>query len=281
MPCTRGCAAPPMRASCPIPVQPAPLDYRIAHTSLPRVLCLGDSIGGPSCRAAATHPLIAGKLELRPIQFARSNSSVLLNSFGAGNLQRCVSPWMEGACKPGVECPKLGLRWRGVVLGAGAWDLQSRTCCEMTDARMKRLVDQVRGSVETALRYADVAIWMTTTPAAEHAGCCSDDRLNYTGHAHRSGAIASIGYCHHDAITQNRLVAQMLQAAFSPSRVAIADTYSAVASSCGDHYADCAVQPQTDAAGHLFQCNVHFTPTSFEQIHGPAIARALSRLALT
>ena len=270
-----------MRPSCPVPIQQVPFEYRIANTALPRVLCLGDSIGGPSCRAAATHPLIAGKLELRPIQFVSANRSVLLNSFGAGNLQRCVATWLDGACKPGVECPMKGLRWRGIVLGAGAWDLQSRTCCEMTEARMNRLVGQVRGSVEAALRHADVAVWMTTTPAAEHAGCCRDGRLNYTGHAHRSGLVASIGYCHHDAITQNRLVAQMLQATFSPSRVAIADTYSAVASFCGDHYVDCAVQPQTDSAGRVFECNVHFSATSFEQIHGPAVARALSRLALT
>ena len=126
--CTRGCAATPTRPSCPIPVQERPYEYRAAETSLPRVLCLGDSVGGPSCQAAASHPLVAGKLEVRAIQFmASGNRTVLLNTFGSANLQRCLGTWLSGVCKhleTRYECPAPTLRWKGVVMGAGAWDLQ-------------------------------------------------------------------------------------------------------------------------------------------------------------
>lgn len=280
-----------MRPSCPIPLQFRNIlqtyEYRTNATSLPRVLCLGDSIGGPSCRAAAENPLIAGKFELRSILFGgySGNRTVLLNTFGSSNLQRCVSTWLQGTCKPTevrFPCPAPVLHWRSVVLGAGAWDLQSRPCCEQTDSRMQRLVSNVRSAIETALRHADTAVWMTTTPAPEHAGCCRDLRLNYSGHEHLKGKAGSIGYCNHDARTQNRLVAAMIGATFSKQRVAVADTYSAVALRCGGtSYQDCMIQPQfTRETREPVLCDVHFEKSSFVEVHGPAVARALSSLLL-
>ena len=279
---TSGCVAPPSRPSCPVPFyQNSSIEYRIDKTSLPRVLCLGDSIGGPSCRAAARHPLIADKVELRPILFKRANDSVLLNSFGAGNLAKCVSTWLQGTCKPGEvhpPCPAPRMRWKGVVMGAGAWDLRSLPACEMNEARMQRQIGQVRNAVKAALNHADVVVWMTTTPAAEHAGCCRDRHYNYSAAEHLHGSITSIGYCHHDAIRQNDRVREMLRASFSSQRVAIADTYAAVASRCGAHYRDCSIQPQRSADGRRYVCKVHFEKSSFAEVHGPAVARALSGL---
>ena len=143
---------------------------------------------------------------------------------------------------------------------------------------MQRLVNTVRAVVTTALRYADTAVWMTTTPAAAHRGCCHDTRFKYSGAEHLRGQIASIGYCTDDAVSQNRLVAAMLRATFPLERVAIADTYAAVASRCGASYRDCAIQPQTTAAGQLYGCNVHFEKSSFVEVHAPAVASALSGL---
>ena len=285
MPCTRGCVAPPVRTSCPIPLQyNQTYEYRTSATALPRVLCLGDSIGGPSCRAASEDPRVAGKLELHPILFGGGgNRTVLLNSFGSSNLLRCVSTWLQGTCRSTElrpPCPAPVLHWRSVILGAGAWDLQSRPCCEQTEAMMQRLVSTVRSVVETALRHADTVVWMTTTPAPEHAGCCHDPKLNYSGHEHLRGQVGTVGYCNHDASTQNRLVAAMVRATFSTQRVAIADTHSAVASRCGASYRHCAIQSQFASDGKLVMCNVHFTPSGYAEVHGPAVARALSSLVL-
>ena len=167
------------------------------------------------------------------------------------------------------------------MLGAGAWDLLSRPCCEQTDSRMERLVSNVRAAIETALRHADTVVWMTTTPAPEHAGCCHDLRLNYSGKEHLGGKAGSIGYCNHDAQKQNRLVAAMIDAAFSKQRVAIADTHSAVASRCGGaSYRDCAIQPQFTPAKEPVLCDVHFEKSSFVDVHGPAVSKALSSLLL-
>jgi hypothetical protein len=176
---TSGCAALPMRNPCTVPLQPAPYEYRIRMSSaaLPRVLCLGDSIGGPSCGGAATHPLVKDRLEIRNIQFVTprtQNQTKLLNSFGSLNLARCVGTWLQGACKSSETrppCPSPGMRWRGIVLGAGAWDLRSLPCCEMNEARMQRIISNVRASVENALRHADVTaqrtqLWTEPSDAA-------------------------------------------------------------------------------------------------------------------
>ena len=262
-----------------------PFEYRINVTTLPQVLCLGDSIGGPSCNAAISDPRLKGKLELHSIySFASSNDTQLHNSMGARNLHKCVDDWLIGRCLPGETrppCPKPQLRWRSVVLGAGAWDLFSRPCCIMNEERIAQLVGDVRNTVNLALRHAETAVWMTTTPAPEHAGCCRDPTRNYSGRAHlynTSNYGGSIGYCHHDAIEQNARVAAMLKASFSTNRVAIADTYSAVTRRCGTQYRDCAVQPQFDVLGRAHVCQVHFTGSSFGEVHGPAVARALAGL---
>ena len=144
---------------------------------------------------------------------------------------------------------------------------------------MQRLLGHVRKAVQVALDHADVAVWMTTAPAAEHAGCCRDRHYNYTGLEHVHGQISTVGYCNHDARHQNQRVREMLSATFAPQRVAIADTYAAVAARCGGAtYRDCAIQPQRDAAGRRYVCNVHFETASFKEVHGPAVARALAGL---
>jgi hypothetical protein len=105
--------------------------------------------------------------------------------------------------------------------------------------------------------------------------------LSFSGHEHIHGQIGSIGYCNNDAMEQNRLIAAMLRATFSAQRVAIADTYTAVASSCGGaSYRDCAIQRQFDDVGRRYMCNVHFGKASFAEVHGPAIAKELARLLL-
>ncbi len=114
----------------------------------------------------------------------------------------------------------------------------------------------------------------------ERCCCCRNAIHNFSGAEHVHGQIGSIGYCSPDAAEENRLVKAMLRASFSPSRVAVADTYTAVEQFCGPHYRDCSASPQTDSTGRKYVCQVHFTRESFGELHGPAVARALAQVAL-
>ena len=267
--------------NCPVSVQPVPHEYRIAQTTLPRVLCLGDSVSLPSCRAAASHPLVSGLLEMRSIEFVtdRGRRVKQLNSMGAANLLRCLNQWLPGRCKPGARCPVTkALRWRAAVFGAGAWDLSTGAgaCCAVSDTRMHQLVTNVRRSVELALQFADVVVWVTTAPAPEHVGCCNVPRYNYSGQQHVHGVPGTIGFCNGDSIWQNRRVSEVLRATFPQERVAIADTATAVSEACGPHYTDCRIQPQYSQEGRPVTCNVHYA--GVETVHGPVVARTLARV---
>ena len=65
-----GCRCQPARAlrpNCPVGKLPADIDYRRAAGALPLAMCIGDSVSGPSCRAAAAG--LADRLELRSVEF--------------------------------------------------------------------------------------------------------------------------------------------------------------------------------------------------------------------
>ena len=279
------CRLPVQPPNCPVPIVPSPHEYRLAETSLPRVLCLGDSVSLPSCRAAANHSLLVGRLELRSIEFVSNKGLTIkqLNSMGSHNLVRCLPPWASGSCKVGVKCPLQGeqsaLHWKAIVLGAGAWDLSTGfgACCSVSESRLSQLVHNVKASVEQALRFADIVVWVTTAPAPEHAGCCNVPTYNYSGREHLSGAPGTIGFCNGDAQEQNRRVATVLRASFPPSRVAIADTFEAVNARCGRHYADCSIQGQFTTEGRPVSCNVHFSAEAYLNVHGPVVARTLAQ----
>ena len=101
-------------------------------------MCIGDSVSGPSCRAAAAG--LADRLELRSVEFPRaSGTKVLLNGMTSANVRKCMASWMGS------------VPWRAVVFGAGAWDLQTNGCCETDAAHLQRIVDNVRDTVETVL----------------------------------------------------------------------------------------------------------------------------------
>jgi hypothetical protein len=254
------CRLPVQPPNCPVPIVPSPHEYRLAETSLPRVLCLGDSVSLPSCRAAANHSLLVGRLELRSIEFVSNKGLTIkqLNSMGSHNLVRCLPPWASGSCKVGVKCPLQGeqsaLHWKAIVLGAGAWDLSTGfgACCSVSESRLSQLVHNVKASVEQALRFADLVVWVTTAPG-------------------------TIGFCNGDAQEQNRRVATVLRASFPPSRVAIADTFEAVNARCGRHYADCSIQGQFTTEGRPVNCNVHFSAEAYLNVHGPVVARTLAQ----
>ena len=279
------CRLPVQPPNCPVPIVPSPHEYRLAETSLPRVLCLGDSVSLPSCRAAANHSLLVGRLELRSIEFVSNKGLTVkqLNSMGSHNLARCLPSWASGSCKVGVKCPLQGeqsaLHWKAIVLGAGAWDLSTGfgACCSVSESRFSQLVHNVKASVEQALRFADIVVWVMTAPAPEHAGCCNVPTYNYSGREHLSGAPGTIGFCNGDAKEQNRRVATLLGAAFPPSRVAIADTFEAVVARCGRHYADCSIQGQFTTEGRPVSCNVHFSTEAYSDVHGPVVARTLAQ----
>ena len=286
------CQCRPMRippSNCPARSQPPVFDYRVPHTTLPRVLCLGDSISGPSCRAAARHPLLAGRFELRSVEFIRraaEENPVLLNTMTTTNLNKCIASWVGGSCKGSrsLPCPKLNasasLRWKAVVLNAGAWDLSTGVngCCAVSSSRLHGSVSNVRTALLKVLNYAEVALWVTTTPVAENRGCCqSANVLNATLVAGFGNVAQSLGYCAHDARRLNSLIATMIRSTFPANRVAIADTHSAVATHCGTaindfRYDDCDIQSQN------LGCQVHFLRSSFDVVHGPPIALALASL---
>jgi hypothetical protein len=118
-----GCRCQPARAlrpNCPVGKLPADMDYRRTGGALPLAMCIGDSVSGPSCRAAAA--ALADRLELRSVEFPRaSGGKVLLNGMTSANVRKCMGSWMGS------------VPWRAVIFGAGAWDLQTNGCCE-TDA---------------------------------------------------------------------------------------------------------------------------------------------------
>ena len=114
------------------------MDYRRTGGALPLAMCIGDSVSGPSCRAAAAG--LADRLELRSVEFPRaSGGRVLLNGMTSANVRKCMGSWMGS------------VPWRAVVFGAGAWDLQTNGCCETDAAHLQRIVDNVRDTVETVL----------------------------------------------------------------------------------------------------------------------------------
>ena len=213
-----GCRCQPARAlrpNCPVGKLPADMDYRRTGGALPLAMCIGDSVSGPSCRAAAAG--LADRIELRSVEFPRaSGGRVLLNGMTSANVRKCMGSWMGS------------VPWRAVVFGAGAWDLQTNGCCETDAAHLQRIVDNMRNIVQTILTRAEMAVWVTTAPIAETRACCKSELYNYSQPVGLPDTYASIGYCHADAQRQNAAVAAMLAADFPPARVAIADTHSAV-----------------------------------------------------
>ena len=136
-----GCRCQPARAlrpNCPVGKLPADIDYRRTGGALPLAMCIGDSVSGPSCRAAAAG--LTDRLELRSVEFPRaSGTKVLLNGMTSANVRKCMASWMGS------------VPWRAVVFGAGAWDLQTNGCCETDAAHLQRIVDNVRDTVQTIL----------------------------------------------------------------------------------------------------------------------------------
>lgn len=255
-----GCRCAPTRIprpNCVVPRQPEHLDYRrpAAAPDRPLVLCLGDSVSAPSCKAAAT---TLPEADVRSVLFARGSGVVLLNTMTSSNVRKCLGSWMGS------------VRWTAVVFGAGAWDLSSGNgCCAVDIPRLQATVDNIRAIVSAILEHAQLAVWVTTAPIAETAVCCRDARYNYSQPEHLPVTWASIGYCHQDALDQNAAVAAAL-ASFPSHRVATADTHAAVAARCGAHYTDCELQPQTHG------CNCHFSNATFYRVMGPVIAATLA-----
>ena len=169
-------------------------------TSLPRMLCLGDSIGHPSCASAAA--ALDGSLEVASFKTTRGK---LLNCMSSRRMVRCVRSWL------GPE------RWRLVAFNAGAWDLSTGhgACCDVGRSRLAAVVDNLRRVLTVILSRADLALWVTTTPAPETRACC---RRWYAQPAHLPHRQLTVGYCNRDAEEQNALVAQMLRA--MPPRLA-------------------------------------------------------------
>jgi len=247
------------RPNCAVPRQPEQIDYRRPPADAPDrplVLCLGDSVSAPSCKAAAAS---LPEAEVRSVLFARGSGSVLLNAMTSANIRKCLTSWMGS------------VKWTAVVFGAGAWDLSSGNgCCAVDAPRLQATVDNIRAIVTAILERAQLAVWVTTAPIAETAVCCRDPRYNYSQPEHLPVTWASIGYCHQDALDQNAAVAAAL-ASFPPHRVATADTHAAVAERCGAHYTDCdGVQSQ------MHGCNCHFGNATFYDVTGPAIAATLA-----
>ena len=225
-------------------------------TPLPKMLCLGDSIGHPSCAAAA--PALAASVEVATFRVRGK----LLNTMSSKRLLRCVGSYLGS-----------DVRWRVVAFNAGAWDLSTGrgACCE-TGARLEAAVLNLRRVLLAILQRADLALWVTTTPVPEIASCC---RRLYGQPSSLPDAQLTVGYCNGEAAMQNTRVAAVIGAlpARLSSRVGTADTWTAVNTRCGGgHYTDCPIQPQ--ARG----CNCHFEKPSYPLVHGPVIAAAALRL---
>lgn len=181
-------------------------------THLPKMLCLGDSIGHPSCSAAT--PALRGSVEVATFRVRGK----LLNTMSSKRLLRCVDTYM------GTD-----VRWRVVAFNAGAWDLSTGhgACCESGN-RLEASVANLRRVLHTILRRADLALWITTTPVPETAACC---RRWYAQPLGLPDAQLTVGYCNRDAAMQNSRLAALI-AAFKSPRVSIADTWTAVNRRC-------------------------------------------------
>lgn len=223
------------------------------------MLCLGDSIGHPSCAGAA-----AALSDIFEIASFRVRGK-LLNTMSSRRMRRCAGAWMGSST----------VRWRLVAFNAGAWDLSTGhgACCDVGSTTIDTTVSNLmRVLVSVFLARADLALWITTTPVPETAACC---RRWYAQPPKLPDAQLTVGYCNRDAVVQNARVSAALRALppHEAARVGIADTASAVNRRCGAHYTDCEVQPQVRG------CNCHFERASYAELHGPAIAAAARALA--
>jgi len=221
------------------------------------MLCLGDSIGHPSCAGAAA--ALADTYEIASFRVRGK----LLNTMSSRRMRRCVGAWMGTT------------RWRLVAFNAGAWDLSTGhgACCDVGSATVDTTVSNLmRGVLTLILARADMALWITTTPVPETAACC---RRWYAQPPQLPDAQLTVGYCNRDATAQNARVSEALRALppHEAARVGVADTASAVNRRCGAHYTDCEIQSQTRG------CNCHFEQASYAEVHGPAIAAAVRALA--
>ena len=205
---------------------------------------------------------------------------MLLNTMTTANLNRCMLPWLDGSCRrqrSGPPCPALNgsLHWKAVVVNSGAWDLNTGAngCCPVSDMQIRKAVSNVRSSLDKALAFAEAVVWLTTTPVAENRGCCqSAATTNEAATAGFGNVAQSLGYCSNDAIRYNTAVERMIHNSFSAKRVVVADTHSAVVAYCGKRYYECDIQSQR------LGCQVHFTPSSFDALHGPVVALALAKV---